>query len=123
MRATKWFSSKLTTDLQCSVSRNSDMSDIDQSESALRENISKKGKNAYYYAHGNTANGPAWDGKEEPRLLAVGVERTISKPLASQFDSFSWLDETKNVKVYVDFENANDIDDENISLVSYVFLL
>jgi len=96
------------------------MSDIDQTESALRENISKKGKNAYYYAHGNTANGPAWDGKEEPRLLAVGVERTVSKPLASQFDSFSWLDETKNVKVYVDFENANDIDDENISLVGMV---
>ncbi len=93
------------------------MSDIDQTESALRENISKKGKNAYYYAHGNTATGPAWDGKEEPRLLAVGIERTVSKPLASQFESFSWLDETKNVKIYIDFENADGIEDEQISLV------
>lgn len=39
--------------------------------SALDENIEKKGKNAYYYAHSLKANGPAWDGKEEPRLLAV----------------------------------------------------
>ena len=93
------------------------MSEVDQSESALRENISKKGKNAYYYAHGNTPTGPAWDGREEPRLLAVSAEITVTKPLASQFDSFSWLDETKSVKVYIDFENAHEVEDENISLV------
>ncbi len=93
------------------------MSELDQSESALRENISKKGKNAYYYAHGNTPTGPAWDGREEPRLLAVSAEVTFTKPLASQFDSFSWLDETKSVKVYIDFENAHEVEDENISLV------
>jgi len=94
------------------------MSELDQSESALRENISKKGKNAYYYAHGNTPTGPAWDGREEPRLLAVSAEITVTKPLASQFESFSWLDETKSVKVYIDFENAHEVEDENISLVS-----
>lgn len=26
---------------------------------------------SYYYAHSKTATGPVWDGKEEPRLLAV----------------------------------------------------
>ena len=31
----------------------------------------KKGKNAYYYAHVHGANGPVWDGKEEPRLCAA----------------------------------------------------
>lgn len=39
--------------------------------SALDENIEKKGKNSYYYAHSLKANGPAWDGREEPRLLSV----------------------------------------------------
>ena len=28
------------------------------SKSALADNISKKGKNAYYYAHAHRANGP-----------------------------------------------------------------
>ena len=28
------------------------------SESALRDNISRKGKNAYYYAHAHRATGP-----------------------------------------------------------------
>ena len=40
-------------------------------ESALRENIGKKGRNSYYYAHSKTATGPEWDGKEEPKLLSV----------------------------------------------------
>jgi hypothetical protein len=94
------------------------MAEVDeQTESALRENINRKGSNSYYYAHGNTANGPAWDGREQPRLLAVGTERVISKPLAMAFDSFSWLDETKSVRVYVDFPEANDIAEEHISMV------
>eukprot|EP00571_Detonula_confervacea_P017351 CAMPEP_0172300494 /NCGR_PEP_ID=MMETSP1058-20130122/2575_1 /TAXON_ID=83371 /ORGANISM="Detonula confervacea, Strain CCMP 353" /LENGTH=226 /DNA_ID=CAMNT_0013010283 /DNA_START=112 /DNA_END=792 /DNA_ORIENTATION=- len=41
------------------------------SKSALRDNISKKGKNAYYYAHAHKATGPKWDGKIEPRLLGT----------------------------------------------------
>ncbi len=87
--------------------------------SALQENISKKGKNAYYYAHGNKIDGPVWDGKEEPRLLASTDSVKITKVLATSLDSFSWLDETKNVKIYVDFESANEIEDESISLVCY----
>lgn len=94
------------------------MSEEDQ-QSALRENISKKGKNAYYYAHGNTPTGPAWDGKEEPRLLsssASSLEKSGDTPrkMMTSFDSFSWLDETKNVKIYIDYENADQY--ENVSL-------
>jgi hypothetical protein len=96
------------------------MSEVDeQTESALRENINRKGSNSYYYAHGNTAKGPAWDGKEQPRLLAVETERVVvTKPFALSFDSFSWLDETKHVRVYIDFPEAGEIVEENISLVS-----
>ena len=104
---------------QDNSSHPTNMSEVDQqSESALRENISRKGANSYYYAHGNTANGPAWDGKEQPRLLAVATEQiVVSKPLARSFESFSWLDETKNVRVYIDFPEANSLSEEHISLV------
>jgi hypothetical protein len=93
-------------------------------ESALRENISRKGANSYYYAHGKTANGPVWDGKEEPRLLAVATEKVPSKPIVSayEFESFSWLDEKKSIKIYIDFKNANDILDEHISLVRWLLV-
>ena len=32
--------------------------------SALRENIERKGKNSYYYAHSTPINAPKWDGNE-----------------------------------------------------------
>lgn len=34
---------------------------------------------SYYYAHGMNVNGPAWDGKEEPRLLSSGVVEVLVK--------------------------------------------
>lgn len=40
-------------------------------QSALAANIEEKGKNAYYFAHAHKANGPAWDGKAEPKLLSL----------------------------------------------------
>jgi len=83
--------------------------------SALRENIAKKGTNSYYYGHATQRNGPEWDGKEEPRLLAVG-EVESSPRLASVFESYSWGDEKKSVKVYIDFEGAADVSDDRITL-------
>jgi hypothetical protein len=101
-------------------------SDTEESESAklsaLKENLQRKGKNAYYYAHSHGANGPEWDGKEEPRLLSVS-QTTVSteqvrKKVATPIDSYGWSDGKKTVKILVDFENALDIPDEDISLVS-----
>lgn len=94
------------------------MSDEDESQlSALEENISKKGTNSYYYAHGKKIDGPKWDGKEEPRLLATGTITSSSKASFVTLDTFSWLDDKKSVKIYVDFENSNEIADEDINLV------
>ena len=96
-------------------------------ESALRENISRKGTNSYYYAHGSPANGPAWDGREEPRLLAktddtVKVEKTL--PVVS-FPEYCWADEKKYVKVYIDFVDADTVSDDDITVTntndSFVF--
>lgn len=85
--------------------------------SALQENISRKGNNSYYYAHGTKINGPAWDGKEEPRLIAVESATETSRKLVTAFDSFSWLDSEKSVKIFVDFADALGVNDENIALV------
>mmetsp|Transcript_19907 Transcript_19907/g.35271 ORF Transcript_19907/g.35271 Transcript_19907/m.35271 type:complete len:247 (-) Transcript_19907:328-1068(-) len=48
------------------------------SKSALVDNITKKGKNAYYYAHAHKATGPKWDGKIEPRLLSTNSSNLSS---------------------------------------------
>ena len=42
--------------------------------SALEDNLHRKGKNAYYYAHGRKGFDASmeWDGNEAPRLLAKG---------------------------------------------------
>jgi hypothetical protein len=96
--------------------------DAEAAESALRENITRKGSNSYYYAHGATPTGPAWDGREQPRLLATTTP-TTSSVRKVLFDSYYWLDEEKSVKVYIEFDNANDIADEAISLVSMLYAL
>jgi len=82
--------------------------------SALRDNISRKGQNSYYYGHATQRNGPAWDGKEEPRLLSV-EEVAPSPRLALAFDSYSWGDEKKSIKIYIDFDAAS-VSDDKISI-------
>jgi hypothetical protein len=47
--------------------------------------------------------------------LAVG-EVESSPRLASVFESYSWGDEKKSVKVYIDFEGAADVSDDRITL-------
>jgi len=91
--------------------------ETDGNLSALKDNIARKGKNAYYYAHGHGANGPAWDGKEEPRLLSSEKSNGSTKEKACQeFAAYAWADEKKSVKIYIDFEGADQVDDNDISL-------
>jgi hypothetical protein len=104
------------------------MSAMDESNlSALRENIERKGTNSYYYAHGHKADGPKWDGNEAPRLLektaiAEDVQRSplsVGKVVAPgtvvvAIDNYAWLDEKKNIKIYVDFDAADTIPDEDL---------
>ena len=101
------------------------LTDNDNSNlSALRENISKKGKHSYYYAHSSKIDGPEWDGKEEPRKLAEFVATPSSEVTPSlSISEYSWLDEDDSVKLYIEQVDAHKIDDANISLVSlFVFI-
>ena len=85
--------------------------------SALRDDIEKKGSNAYYYAHASTANGPEWDGKEEPRLLETtsGRSESFSRPCTS-IREYSWGDGNKKVTIYVDFDRANEVETEKVAI-------
>ena len=89
-------------------------------KSALQDNIERKGKNAYYYAHGHKVNGPAWDGKAEPRLLSRQESATCSSSSStaghlvsaatqkkafdyhkSNITSYAFMDDGMKVKLYI----------------------
>jgi hypothetical protein len=91
--------------------------------SALRDNIEKKGKNSYYYAHGPKIDGPKWDGKEEPRLLSKGDHADNVDAIAANtfvpytiFSEYAWGDGNKLVTIYIDFENAMDVPSDIINI-------
>lgn len=74
---------------------------------------------SYYYAHGNSAKGPKWDGKEEPRLLSKteSSEKSTNDGIKYQttnINDYAWLDEKGCVKIYIDWEGANEIEDKFI---------
>eukprot|EP00581_Thalassiosira_minuscula_P009266 CAMPEP_0183708256 /NCGR_PEP_ID=MMETSP0737-20130205/4625_1 /TAXON_ID=385413 /ORGANISM="Thalassiosira miniscula, Strain CCMP1093" /LENGTH=216 /DNA_ID=CAMNT_0025936099 /DNA_START=30 /DNA_END=677 /DNA_ORIENTATION=- len=115
-----------------------------QSESALRDNIAKKGKNAYYYAHAHKATGPKWDGKIEPRLLStsssnlstsasnssvggsavIGISSSTTSSAAakaalmakSNITNYAFLNETTKVKIYVNLPGVGNCQEEDIAL-------
>ena len=101
------------------------MEDTDQSDSrnsALRENLGKKGRNSYYYAHAKINNGPIWDGQEVPRLLnseSIGGEEAESKFVAAvPITNYAWSDDVGGkVKLYVDLENIGDHPKDQIDFV------
>jgi len=83
-------------------------------KSALQDNIERKGKNAYYFAHSHKANGPQWDGKEEPKLLSRGSSIEADAP-ATTFDykksnitTYAFLDDGMKVKLYIDMEGVGE---------------
>jgi hypothetical protein len=105
--------------------------------SALRDNINKKGTNAYYYAHGKTANGPEWDGKEQPRLLGKSTSNVsdCNSRRLSSFDfnksnitSYAFCDEGKTVKLYITMDGVGEkCTEEDITLdhdeTSFCFMI
>jgi len=94
-------------------------------KSALHDNIDRKGKNAYYYAHAHKASGPKWDGKAEPRLLSrmASMEgHHISKNSTfeyhkSNITKYAFLDDGMKVKLYIDMEGVGEkCSDDDIRL-------
>jgi hypothetical protein len=84
----------------------------DDEVSALRDNIARKGRNAYYFAHDKTPTGPKWDGKPEPKLLSTSSQnRPLLQKASSSFDmhastirQYAFSDGTKSVKLYIDYK-------------------
>lgn len=117
---------KLT--LSTSGNDGTDDDERQQQKSALADNIARKGSNAYYFAHANTANGPKWDGKAEPKLLhkqlstdGNSVSSTTKAPSflyhKSNITSYAFLNEDKVVKLYINMEEVGDkCTDEDVTL-------
>lgn len=73
-------------------------------KSALQDNIESKGKNSYYFAHAHKANGPKWDGKPQPRLLAKhsssdGMKSEDSSPLTADTNATNIQQETRDLQI------------------------
>ena len=97
----------------------------EQKQSALRENIERKGKNAYYFAHSNTPTGPEWDGKPNPKLLGKSASSDDIVPRTkptfeyhkSNITSYAFSDEGKSVKLYLSMDDVGEkCNEEDITL-------
>jgi hypothetical protein len=100
-------------------------SEEQQQKSALQDNLERKGKNAYYFAHSHKATGPVWDGNEEPKLLSrhsstdghkVSQNSTFDYS-KSNITTYAFLDDGAKVKLYIEMENVGEkCTDEDVTL-------
>lgn len=97
----------------------------EETTSALHDNIDRKGKNSYYYAHSHQATGPTWDGRPEPRLLSATSSSGLSPPASSHrallmarsnITSYAFVDEENRVKIYVNLPGVGLCPDESIAI-------
>lgn len=72
---------------------------------ALRDNIAKRGNNAYYYAHGHRNDAPAWDGDPSPMKLETAAPAP-REPRRHAITRYSWLDEDAKIRIYVPVDDA-----------------
>lgn len=84
-------------------------------KSALQENIERKGKHAYYFAHAHKANGPEWDGNITPKLLSLSSLENVLPTSHASFEyhksnitSYAFSDEGKTVKLYITLEGVGE---------------
>ena len=109
-----------------STATNEEFAEVEEERSALQDNIERKGKNAYYFAHAHKATGPKWDGKIEPKLLAsnsnvsnVSSTASMSKlslMAKSNITNYAFLDDGKKVKIYVNLPGVGECDTDNITI-------
>lgn len=94
--------------------------EIDENESALRNNIRVKGKNSYYYAHKNNtpdeAAAVAWDGQAAPKLLKKDQVATGPVTLPQPITKYGWCDEQKKVCLYINFPGIQDHTKELVAI-------
>lgn len=112
--------------MEVSPKESSSTAEEDMRKSALQDNLERKGKNAYYFAHAHKATGPAWDGKVEPQLISrhATTEGHKLSVISSSFDysksnitTYSFLDDWGKVKLYLDFDFVGEkCTDEDVTL-------
>lgn len=82
--------------------------------SALQDNLDRKGKNAYYFAHAHRADGPKWDGKPEPKLLKkessdlIQTSNSTFDYTKSNITTYAFLDDGPKVKLYLELKDVGE---------------
>ena len=78
-------------------------------KSALQDNLDQKGQHAYYFAHAHRANGPAWDGKIEPKLLSRSSSNNNNNDLSvtDQLDAATISSSSSSQKTSFDYRRSN----------------
>lgn len=87
----------------------------DTAHSKLRNNIATKGANSYYYAHAKKLDAPVVR-SEPPQLVSAAKAELPNTKLYKPFSKFAWVNETKQVKVYVTFVDAHLVEEDKIEL-------
>merc|ERR1712048_260498 len=101
---------------------------LEQSKTALRQNMGQKGTNAYYFAHGRHFEIPE-DAKiiSGPGLVTGGPPELLEKcdTLLNQEDrvtlikDYSWADAGAKVKIYISCESFNEVLREDLVTANY----
>ena len=86
----------------------------EENKSALQSSIKEYGTNSYYYAHAprdfDVGKGKRWEGSGiihggEPIPVVPNAStkaKDVKKPVSKKITKYSWLDEKKKVKIYMD---------------------
>ncbi|GBG30123.1 Calcyclin-binding protein [Hondaea fermentalgiana] len=95
--------------------------DNGEAQNALQENIRRKGKNAYYYAHASSRETVKNYGGEPPRIDPTEAEdaNLPRKKIKNVVKRYSWADGKKTVKIYVPTEDllpSQEPTDDNVEL-------
>jgi len=86
---------------------------LEQSETALRQNLSQKGDNAYYFAHGRhfeipedakIISGPGLVTGGPPELLEKSETLLNENDKVNLIKEYSWADAGAKVKIYISCE-------------------
>jgi len=89
-------------------------SSFEQAETALHQNISQKGANAYYFAHGRhfeipedakIISGPGLVTGGPPELLKTCDTLLKEEDKITLIKEYSWADAGAKVKIYIPFED------------------
>ncbi|CAK9094376.1 DNA topoisomerase 2 [Durusdinium trenchii] len=106
--------------------------ELSESETALRQNISQKGENAYYFAHNRhfeipedakIISGPGLVTGGSPERIKEDCAELIKEERIEWIKDYAWADAGTKVKVYIDCALADSAEAASATFDTRSFLL